>query len=80
MLPSKDHGELNFLLVGLRKDNVGDITGKDALILEYGRSLVKRHGNNTPVRWLMQLKNALDLMMRTTRMTCPVKVSNLVSS
>ena len=73
MLPSSDHGELTFVLVGMRKDNVGDITGKDALIVEYGRSLVKRYGNNTPVRLLIQLKNAPYSMMQTTRMTCPIK-------
>ena len=73
LLTSSDHGELTFVLVGMRKDNVGDITGKDALIVEYGRSLVKRYGNNTPVRLLIQLKNAPYSMMRTTRMTCPIK-------
>ncbi|KAK2187980.1 hypothetical protein NP493_148g04069 [Ridgeia piscesae] len=30
----------------MRKDNVGEITVKDALILEYGRSLVRRFGND----------------------------------
>ena len=46
LLPSNDRRELAFFLLGMRKDNVGEITVKDALILDYGRSLVRRFGND----------------------------------
>ena len=46
LLPSNDRRELAFFLLGMRKDNVGEIIVKDALILEYGRSFVRRFGND----------------------------------
>ena len=46
LLPSETPAALTYILQGLRADDIGKVTVKDHLILELGRHLLKKHGND----------------------------------
>ena len=77
LLPSNAHGELSFVLLSMRRDGVGEVTIKDAFILQYGHHLVRKFGNDKEqygyIRGKMRQLGLLICLRKQGKKTAPLR-------